>query len=126
VTRRRALLAAALCAALAAGCGGTQRYPLLVPAEAATDLFTHLETEALARRYPVRRGRDWLEAALPDGATLQYRVEGQDRSLFLTVALDDRRRSAEEARQRHEQLKRLGDELLDAARASAARGRAFE
>lgn len=109
-----------------AGCGSTQRYPVLVPAEAAADLFTHLETEALGRRYPVRRGGDWLEASLPGGDTLLFRVEGQDRNLFLTITVAANGLSVEETRTRHEQAKRLADELVDAARASAARGRAFE
>ena len=128
MTRLRYVLLAALLAALApaSGCGSTQRYPLLMPAEAATDLFTHLETEALARRLPVRRGSDWLEVSLPDGDTLQYRIEGQDRQLFLAVTVNASGLGAEETRARHERLKRLGDELVDAAKASAARGRAFE
>jgi hypothetical protein len=130
--RRRTPLALALVLGvtatcpLAAGCGSTQRYPLLMPAEAATDLFTHLETEALARRYPVRRGSDWLEVSLPDGDTLQYRVEEQDRNLFLTVTVNASGLGAEATRVRHEQRKKLADELVDAAKASAARGRTFE
>ncbi|MBI5482132.1 MAG: hypothetical protein HY906_24975 [Deltaproteobacteria bacterium] len=111
---------------LAAGCGSTQRYPLLMPAEAATDLFTHLETEALARRYPVRRGGDWIEVSLPEGDTLHFGVEGQDRLIVLAVTVNARASSAEETRLRHEQRKKLGDELVDAAKASAARGRAHE
>jgi len=128
VRRHHLLLLAALLAAVApaAGCGSTQRYPLLMPAEAATDLFTHLETEALARRYPVRRGSDWLEVSLPGGDTFQYRVEGQDRQIVLAVTVNASGLGAEETRQRHEKLKRLADELVDAAKASGARGRAFE
>jgi hypothetical protein len=121
-----ALAAVAALGALAPGCGSTQRYPLLLPAESATDLFTHLETEALARRYPVRRGSDWLEVSLRDGDTLQYRIEGQDRNLFLAVAVNASGLSAEERRARHEKRKKLADELLDAAKASAAQGRRFE
>lgn len=128
---RRRLPAALLTAVLAAvapapGCGSTQRYPLLMPAEAATDLFTHLETEALARRHPVRRGSDWLEVSLSGGDTLQYRVEGQDRQIVLAVTVNAGGLGAEETRQRHAKLKRLADELVDAAKASGARGRAFE
>jgi hypothetical protein len=125
---RVALLAAVLTAAgpLASGCGSVQRYPLLLPAEAATDLFTHLETEALVRRYPVRRGGDWLEASLPGGDALHFAVEGQDRQIVLAVTVNAGGLSAEEKRVRHEQHKKLADALVDAARASAARGRAFE
>ena len=124
--RRHPLLAILVALVLAGGCGSTQRYPLLLPAEAATDLFTHLETEALARRFPVRRGNDWLEVSLPDGDTLQYRVEGQDRNIFLTVSVNASGLSGEQTRLRHEKDKKLADELVDAAKASGARGRAFE
>ena len=124
--RPRLLVSLAVLGVLAAGCGGTQRYPLLMPAEAATDLFTHLETEALARRLPVRRGSDWLEASLPEGDTLMVRVEGQDRTIFLTVSVNASGLSAEQTRARHEQAKRRADELVDAAKASRARGRASE
>ena len=122
-----ALLAiAATVGPLAGGCASTERYPLMMPAEAATDLLTHLEAVALARSYLVRRGGDSLQVTLPEGDILQVAVEGQDRQLVLAVSIKASGLSAEAARVRHEQLKALADKLLDAAKASAARGRAFE
>lgn len=115
-----------LIALFVVGCAGFETFGTGLPAEAAPRFFFHMEHEAEARGFEVYRSthNDSLSVTT-DLGDMDYSVEGDEIVVSVHLASIDGL-SVDEIQAELDRLRRLNDDLIDAAAKRAERSKAFE
>lgn len=115
----------AVVAVLLSGCASYVReYSIAMPAQNALQFFFHVTSAAKNRTYETERTERGVRIVTPTSDVLRYEMTSEE--VVLIVEPNTRKKDRQEIEGRLEELHALGETLVDEARFTAERAKAFQ